>query len=302
LRQVHRWLALGLAPLLFLIIASGAVLALKPILGESAAGAGPGLALPQLVQALDRADPEGRAGLLRRGADGGIQLVSRTQGPLGQLDLTQGRLEPTAAPGFDLFAWAKQLHKDLLVGAGLVVEIVTFALVLVVALGPLLAWLRLRPTVIGWHNGLGWLLLPLVLMLPLTGALMALHLDGGARPALSPSQPPLTLARALERALQVPELQPELAHLVLARQFHAGAVLLVTQAPGQAEGHVVVDGAGATRLGGSSLVRRLHEGTWAGPWSGLLNLVGALATLGLMVTGLWSWLQRPRRRPSLRPA
>ena len=44
-------------------------------------------------------------------------------------------------------------------------------------------------------------------------------------------------------------------------------------------------------------VNAVHEGTWADAWSGVLNLVSALALIGLTVAGLYSRLcRRPQQR------
>lgn len=44
--------------------------------------------------------------------------------------------------------------------------------------------------------------------------------------------------------------------------------------------------------------RRVHEGTWAGAWSGALNFLAAVALLAMETTGLLSWwrLRHARRR------
>ena len=42
----------------------------------------------------------------------------------------------------------------------------------------------------------------------------------------------------------------------------------------------------------SSIGRELHEGTWAGRWSGVLNLVAAAAMLWMLGTGVQSYVRR----------
>jgi sulfite reductase (NADPH) flavoprotein alpha-component len=46
----------------------------------------------------------------------------------------------------------------------------------------------------------------------------------------------------------------------------------------------------ASRIG-----HMLHEGTWAGPWSGMMNAFAALLDLGLIGLGVASLLSRRRR-------
>jgi uncharacterized iron-regulated membrane protein len=44
--------------------------------------------------------------------------------------------------------------------------------------------------------------------------------------------------------------------------------------------------------GAQSWPRVLHEGVWAGLWSGLINVVASIVLIGLMSTGLWIWARR----------
>jgi uncharacterized iron-regulated membrane protein len=61
--------------------------------------------------------------------------------------------------------------------------------------------------------------------------------------------------------------------------------------------HVVQSNGQAALAGAPGWVDVVHEGTWAGSWSGGLNLVSALLLMGVTVTGLFSWL---RRQPQAR--
>jgi sulfite reductase (NADPH) flavoprotein alpha-component len=287
----HRWAALVLAPLFLLILLSGAVLAFKPIVDDLGAGAEPAAAAPvdaaALAALLDRVDPQGVARLVAVGEDG--RTVSlQGSGPPAAFDLATGAAVAAPQAGFDLFDFAKRLHKDLLVGAGILVEIAAYGMVLIVVLGPFLAWPRLRNTLLGWHTALGWVLFPLAAMLPVTAVLMTLHISGPVLPPPAPAAGPLPLARAIERAAA----EADLSRLAMARSFRGNSVLLATRGGPS----YLVAGSEVTPLaGGPSLVKQLHEGTWAGAWSGALNLAGALALMGLAATGTVSWVRRWRQ-------
>jgi sulfite reductase (NADPH) flavoprotein alpha-component len=55
----------------------------------------------------------------------------------------------------------------------------------------------------------------------------------------------------------------------------------------------LVTASAVTRIkGGHGLTRELHEGTWAGAWSGALNLVSALGLGTLLATGVVAWWRR----------
>ncbi|WP_295579170.1 PepSY domain-containing protein [uncultured Lamprocystis sp.] len=80
-----------------------------------------------------------------------------------------------ASQAVDLFGVALRLHKDLLIGAGLLVEIATYAMVALLIAGLVFGAPKLRNTLGGWHRGIGWFAFPLVARLPVTGLLMTLH-------------------------------------------------------------------------------------------------------------------------------
>lgn len=287
----HRWLTLALAPVFLLILLSGAILAFKPILQDRSAA--PAVVEARtLMEALDAVDPQGVAAMLTVLPDGKtIELKSRGPGVKGGFDIAT-HAPTTVDSGFDLFAVALDLHKHLLVGAGVVVEIATYVMVAILALGLFLGLPKLRNTLMGWHSGLGWLALPLVALTPVTGLLMILHIGTPTLPALEPAAQPLPLARAIEAA----SAQAELTGLVAARRFRQGSVLL-TAATREGTMRYLVSGTGKVvpLTTGPGLVKQLHEGTWAGAWSGALNFLSASVLMGLMITGLYSWLRRQRQ-------
>lgn len=291
LLQVHRWLALALAPLFILILLTGAVLAFKPIVADLAPPPADMIAVPAstIVELLDRVDPQGRAQLVTVSPDGRTATV---QGPPAKTthtyELASGAEVATPDAGFDLFAFAKSLHKDLLIGAGVVVEIAAWAMVLIVVSGPLLAWPRLRHTLAGWHMGIGWILFPLVLMIPLTGGLMALHIGGPALPAIDPAAPRVALARAIEQAEA-----DGVDAIAMARRFRGSAAMVSPRVAGEFP-RVVTSDREVSAITDPGLAKSLHEGIWAGGWSGALNLFGALALAGLVGTGTLAWYRRWR--------
>lgn len=73
----HRWLALGLAPIFLLILLSGAVLALKPILypSDTASGSFAPASGRDVVAALDAIDPAGKASTVNLSTDGRSMIL-----------------------------------------------------------------------------------------------------------------------------------------------------------------------------------------------------------------------------------
>lgn len=84
----------------------------------------------------------------------------------------------------------------------------------------------------------------------------------------------------------------DLSKLTQVRNFRGGGVML-TVLDGLQPRQYVVSGSGeVTRTEGPGWVRMLHEGTWAGAWSGVFTLITTFPLLGLLVTGCLKWLRR----------
>ncbi len=293
--SAHRWVGLVLAPVFLLVILSGAVLSFRPIVAGLATDA-PGAtvsapALTPLVTALDARSKVTAIAIADQGR--AVDVTAADPTVAGRWDIASGARVGDVPGGVDVFGLAERLHKQLLVGLGLLVEIASWAMVAIVVTGPFLTWLRFRNTLIGWHMGVGWLLFPLALMAPLTGVLMSLHVGEGGTP-LPRAARPVTVAQAL--TIAAPDV--DLSAFVGARAFRGGTVMLTTRAAEPAT-FVVTDTRAVRLTSGPSWVKQIHEGLWGGVWSGLLNFVASMALLALTVTGVWSWYARRRRE---RPA
>ncbi|WP_109904538.1 PepSY domain-containing protein [Zavarzinia aquatilis] len=281
---LHRWLALGLAPLLLLVTLTGGILAFVPVTESLAPADSTRIDSAALLRTINGADPEGKATMVMP-ADGGSAVTLVRDGLWQTYALEGGQLLREAPPPFDFFHTVEGLHRNLLIGAGILVEIAAWAMLAITVIGPLLAWPRFANSLMGWHRVAGWVALPLVLMLPLTGVLMTLGIGGPSLPPATggPTTPVAALTRAADSV--------DLSDLTLARSFRQGRVLITTSAPAT---YVATATEIAPLTGGPGLVRELHEGTWAGAWSGLLNAVGAAVLFGLTATGILSWWRRRR--------
>lgn len=293
---LHRWIALILTPIFLVIILTGAVLSFRPIL-NSGQGPGPGTtvdvaALSQLVEAIEKAGQVGGMSIVEGGR--ALRVMSQDPAVAGRWEIATGAHTPAPAGGIDIFRTAEGLHKTLLLGLGIVVEVASFLMLGIMVAGPFLAWLRFRNSLMGWHAAVGWLLLPLTLTSPVTAVMLSLHIGTGSRPELPRTKRPV----AISQALTIAGGDLDLNRLAGARRFRGGTVMLqlAPDAAGRNGGGFVVTDTGVTPLvGGPSLVKQIHEGTWGGIWSGALNFGISLALLGLTVTGLWSWVRRKVR-------
>jgi sulfite reductase (NADPH) flavoprotein alpha-component len=294
--KLHRWIGVALAPLFLLIALSGAVLAFKPMQGESIASDRNSVSTPRLIAFLEQLDPLGQEvnGVAIDATGQKLSIKSQFPDIAGEYDLaSHTRVGGTEeSESFDLFEFAEHLHKELLIGADIVIQIASYLMLMLVIVAPILAWPKFRHNLTGWHRTIGWLLLPLIIMLPLTGVLMSLHVGMPELPRMSQPGTSLSLSQALLSAQQ----DQDLSGLTLARRFRGGSVLLKTEQGGSEAMIVVTDNAVTPINPQHNLVKTLHEGTWAAPWSATLNLLGAGALSLLSVTGFISWQRRRRKR------
>ena len=222
--------------------------------------------------------------------DGGrsLDVAGRSEAVTGRWSLADGARAPAGSGSIDVFGLAEKIHKSLLVGLGFVVQAASFAMLATVCAAPFLAALRFRRNLMGWHRLVGWALLPVLVIPPATAVLMTLGIGHGGVP-LPPSSHPLAMTQALARAGAVLDL----SRLEGAHPFRGGSVFLTLSGPDG--GAYVVSDAAVTKLsGGPGLIQEIHEGTWAGAWSGALNFVVSLALLALTVTGVSSFVRRKR--------
>lgn len=291
--SLHRWVGLILTPLFLLIVLSGGIMALKPVVEDPMiAGSPPAAEMQAVLSTLATVDSAGKASQFSVTADGrALTVTSQNGGPSGTFALGTGEAIPGTGTAFDFFGMVKSFHKNLLIGAGSVILYATYAMLAIVLIGPFLSWLRFRKTVIGWHLAAGWVALPLLVMTPLTGILMSMHIDTGAPLSLQPASPPVSFMQGIETVSQTPDVRS----VTSARRFKSGSVMIaVVTDNGPAT--YVVDGSGAAlALEGPGLVKSLHEGTWAGAWSGILNVVISIVLTLLTVTGFLSWFRRWRQ-------
>jgi hypothetical protein len=289
LLKVHRWLALTFSVPLLVLIVTGLILSFEPIVSQSSIE--PGSVTVQAIEGLlQRYDPESTARALFHRPREHIIAISRGQhGVSTEINLATG--EPAvhdATTLTDIFGIARRTHEHLVFRARWLVTASTIAMLALTGLGVFIGWPKLRNTLQGWHRGLGWFLLPLVVLSPLTGLLIALGVTftpAAARPA----GPPLPLVDAVrvlgaEHDLSSLTWIRSLGRTVMARLVENGEMKTYT---------LTRDGAVPTAR---NWPRLIHEGTWGGITLAVLNVVTSVALLGLLVTGAWIWARRKLRK------
>ena len=295
--KFHRWLALAFALPLAAVILTGLVLSFEPWLVTRAIQ--PGSLNAEKIQALlSQHDPSGRArALTYRSYDRTLTLGAGRGGGV-VFDIVTGQAQPRPSDLVTLLGRARGLHEALLLDAGWLVIVSTVAMLVMILLGVLMGLQRLANTLAGWHKAMAWGLLPLIVLSPLTGLLMALGITLTTPPSAGPGtqagqDAPLTL----REAVAIVGRDHDLSALVWLRP--QGGRLLVRLVEG---GEYTVYA--VTREGTAAVPRnwpRLwHEGNFAGAWSAAMNVIVSLAMTGLLVTGIWSWLRRRLRKRARR--
>lgn len=290
--RLHRWLALALAPVILLIVLSGAVLAFRPILyphGERHQRVSHRADVGRILSLVTRAEataPVDFAGFVD--AEHRTFMLAGRNGPAAY-DLATGATVPMPAPPPEersgIFDVALRIHKNLWFGAGALVSIASIAMIFLVIAGPILARPGRGVGPLGQHIRFGWFLWPLVALLPLSLVMMKLHL-----PVLNnPSAPMAPMSRLMRDAAHVTDL----SRLDGMQRLPGGRAFVVLDGASGPTRYVLADGHLRTMDSRwSALGRELHEGTWAGRWSGLINLAAAAAMLWMLGSGVLSYVRR----------
>jgi uncharacterized iron-regulated membrane protein len=298
LHKIHRWISLVFALPLAVVIVTGLVLSFEPAL---VTGKGPvAVTADTVTAALRQYDPDGKArGLFVRGYAGNISLMgSGGPGAMTTIDLaTNTRVDD---PGFlaVVFGTSRRVHEKLVLDMGWLVTASTIAMLVLIVFGIMMGWPRLRNTLSGWHKGTAWILLPLVVLSPLTGLFMAFGVPFAGTPVPAAKAAPLPIAEAV----RIVAGEHDLSRLSWIRS-RGNSLLARVEVDGEMRVYNV------SRNGLTPTARNwprlIHEGNWGGWLSVAINVVTSLALVVLLGSGLVLWARRrlrPRASRQLRPA
>ncbi|HET6433392.1 PepSY-associated TM helix domain-containing protein [Dyella sp.] len=347
LKRLHLWLGLSVGVVFALIALSGSVLALQqPLLRISQ----PQLALHPLPTAAQRAQvmarvsrewaPQGLRGADLPDAALPVWQLYFADGSRRYLHPASGELLLTRHAGADPLLILRNWHTHLLAGrtGENVLGVIGWVCLFLLGSGLVLWWpargrlrAHLRPYAqppirrwLTWHRSLGAITLPLLLLLTLTGTLMAYH--GATRRVLEatlgkdPSAaPPPTLAsrdQPVDWATLLHNAQAAMPHATLSRislgRRGDATVVVRARAPGEwnetgrsmiwldpytARVLAVRDaGAGDTAARVDGMIYPLHAGTVGGTGYRAAVVAGGLLPAFFAITGFLFWRARTRRR------
>ena len=311
LLKIHRWISITFALPLAAIIVTGLILSFEPIVQMQ--GVVPhSVDTAKVIGLMQQFDPAGAARGISINAS--AQRLRLQGGNLPEIDLATGKATTSSDALAGLFLWARRSHERL-IGLSWLVTASTVAMVVTMIVGILMGLPRLRNTLSGWHKGAAWFTLPLILLSPLTGLLMAfgVTLQSGGAPTPSARPPaaasassstaarpagnstttgkPFTLIDAVRQVSQTHDLATVTSIAtrggrMMARIFDGGELRAYS-----------VSAKGVTALP-RNWPRLLHEGNGAAIVTGALNVAISIVLFGLLATGLLIWGRRQmRRRP-----
>ncbi len=293
LLRFHRWLSLAFALPLAVVIVTGLLLSLQPVMQTGSIAPG-SLTLEKAEALLARYDPQGEARSLRLDSFQN-QLSIGGVGPEGSIavDLANGEVAGANHWLSELVRASRGVHEHLIFDLEWLVSASTVAMLALIALGVLMGWPRLSNSVSGWHKGTAWVLLPLLALSPLTGLFLVAGLTFSAPAPRNPSVP-------IAQAVRMIAASHDLSRLEWIRARGGRQIARLDDGYGQRA--FIVSDKGLTPAP-SNWPRTFHEGTFWGIWGGIMNLILSLAFMLLMGTGLLIWARRSlRRRQKRAPA
>lgn len=296
LLRLHRWTTLTFALPLAALVLTGLILSFEPIVAGKTSGH---LAAETLGAILAKHDPDEKArALIVRSQAGNVSIRDPETNRMIHVDLASN--EKIASPGAlaNFFTTSRRLHETFLLDLRWLVSLSTAAMLVLIAIGVLMGWPRLSNSLSGWHKGVGWFVLPLLIISPLTGLFIAFGITFASPPGNPTAK---TAPVSLQEAVRVVGDAHDLANVVWIRPF--GNTLRARINDGGEMRVFTVSGDGLTATS-RNWPRLIHEGNWAGGLSALINVVTSAALVALLSTGLLLWARRKfrRRKPRMRAA
>ena len=289
LLRLHRWVALVFALPLVVVLGTGLVLSVEPWLTVSAIKPG-ALTAPRVEALLAKHDPAGQARAISYRSYDNTLTLGAGRGGGKVIDVATG--EPLAGPSAlaQTLGTMRGVHEHLIYDLGWLVSASSAAMLALALLGVLMGWPRLRNTLSGWHKGVAWVLLPLIVLSPLTGLFLAYGITFTSAPQGGRGQ---GAPMPMKEAVAMIGASRDLSSLVFVRPMGGRMVARIVDGGEYALYAVTSQGLVVQQR---NWPRLWHEGNFAGRWSAAMNVVLSVAMLTLLVTGVWIWARRKLRR------
>lgn len=289
--KLHRWIGLCLAPFFALILISGLFLTLKPMLAPTYSNEPLGNQATQVFQAVQAAEQQGAViNSFALDKNGQHFWATGEQSALQSYSIDDAQFVAEGGFSTSVYNFMKKLHKEFFI-SGLITEIAAYAMALIMLVGLVF---MVRPTfrknLISWHNAIGVFAWVFLAILPITGIMMTLHL-GAPKTALQANA-----ATSVSHIMQTLNEQNRLEQLVSIDKVKKNVVIRLAE-NGQIQ-TVQLDEAGVFQPVEMPTYwpKVLHEATWAGKNSAILNFILASGLLFLLFSGCYTWLKRRLRQ------
>ena len=284
LLRLHRWITLTFSIPLAILIVTGLVLSVEPILQSQSIAPG-SLNAAQLTEIVKKADPEGKARSITIRGFEGYASVGLANGETSERNLVTGEEIDDGDEWLSEFMGAnRRIHERLIGDLGWLVIASTWAMVALIIIGVLMGLPFLRNTVGGWHRMIAWVLLPLLILSPLSGLGIG-HGISLSGPAPQTDRTPVPLIDAIN----IVAAKHDISGLTSIR-VRGGRLMARIYEGGELKAYAVTkDGTVALPR---NWTRVIHEGNWAGSFSGILNVLTSIAFIALMGTGIFIWARR----------
>lgn len=284
LLRLHRWVTLAFAIPLAVLIVTGLVLSFEPIFQSQSIVPG-SVTAAQLTDIVKKADPEGKARAITIRGFEGYASVGLASGDSSERDLKTGEEIDDGDDWLAEFMGAnRRIHEHLIGDMTWLVLASTWAMAALMVMGLLMGLPFMRNTVGGWHRMIAWVLLPLLILSPLSGLGIG-HGISLSSPAPQTDRTPLPLIDAIA----IVGAKHDLSALTSIR-VRGGRLMARIYEGGELKAFAV------TKDGTVPLPRNwtrvIHEGNWAGTFSGILNVITSIALMALMGTGIFIWARR----------
>jgi uncharacterized iron-regulated membrane protein len=293
LLKMHRWLSVIFALPLAIVIFTGLILSLQPI-AQQLAITSTKLSETQLVALIQKHDPKGEARALSIDHAQGLLSLSPVNGGPIKINLASGEVS-NGPESFSakLFSTSRRIHERLLFGLDPLVPVSTAVMLLLITLGLLMGRPRyVRNDLTSWHKITAWTLLPLIIISPLSGLALTFNVTFVEPLARSPALP-------LTKAVEFTSGFTAVSNILFIAN-RGGRQIVRTMEDGAVKSYTPASG--GLRSTAPNWPRLIHEGNWAGLWSGGLNALTAAAMMLLLGTGLTMWARRSLRRRKPRAA
>lgn len=290
--RFHRWIALLFSVPLLAIVCTGLVLSFEPWLVTRAIQPGL-LTAARIEELLTKHNSGGQARAISFRSYDGTLTIGGGRGASGiVVDVASGAVQAAASRAASILGMSRGLHETLLLDMRWLVIGSTIAMIVVIALGVFMGWPRFANTLGGWHRGVAWILLPLLVLSPISGLMMSAGMTMANNAPVAASARQASLVTLLE-AVQALGKDHDLSGLVWLRPQGGRTVARLVEDGEYKVFAVSADGASAMPR---NWPRLWHEGNFAGALSALMNIAISVALLVLLATGFVIWLRRQRRR------